>query len=45
MAEDDVEKDEITVAVPLRRLLTGVPRTKRAPAAIPRVIWFVLRVL
>lgn len=43
MAKDDVEKDEITIAVPLRRLLTGVPRTKRAPAAIPRVKRFVLR--
>jgi ribosomal protein L31E len=36
-------KDQKTIAVPLRRLLTGVPRTKRAPAAIPRVKRYVLR--
>src|SRR5262245_51331615 len=43
MAKDDAQKDQITIAVPMRRLLTGVPRTKRAPAAIPRVKRYVLR--
>ncbi len=43
MAKDDVETDQRTIAVPLRRLLTGVPRTHRAPSAIPRVKRFVLR--
>ncbi len=31
------------VTVPLRRLLTGVPRTKRAAAAVPRIKRFVRR--
>jgi ribosomal protein L31E len=43
MAKDDAEQDQITIAVPLRRLLTGVPRPARAPSAIPRVKRFVLR--
>src|SRR5690349_8275591 len=43
MAKDDAEQDQITIAVPLRRLLTGVPRPARAPAAVPRIKHFVLR--
>jgi ribosomal protein L31E len=43
MAKGDRDKDEVIVNVPLRRLMTGVPRTKRANAAIPRIKRFVLR--
>jgi ribosomal protein L31E len=43
MAKDEAEQDQITIAVPLRRLLTGVPRPSRAPSAIPRIKRFVLR--
>lgn len=43
MAKRDADKDEVIVNVPLRRLMTGVPRTKRANAAIPRIKRFVLR--
>jgi ribosomal protein L31E len=43
MAKRGEEKDEIIVTVPLRRLMTGVPRTKRTPAAIPRIKRYVLR--
>lgn len=43
MARRDEEVNEMIVTVPLRRLLTGVPRTKRAAAAIPRIKRFVRR--
>lgn len=43
MADDERQDDQLTIAVPLRRLITGVPRTKRAPAAIPRIKRYVLR--
>lgn len=43
MADDAGRDDQLTIAVPLRRLITGVPRTKRAPAAIPRIKRYVLR--
>jgi ribosomal protein L31E len=43
MAKGESGKDEITISVPMRRLLTGVPRTQRAHAAVPRVKRFVLR--
>ncbi len=43
MATEEGAQEEITIAVPLRRLLTGVSRTQKAPSAIPRVKRFVLR--
>ncbi len=43
MATEEGEQEQVTIAIPLRRLLTGVPRTHRAPSAIPRVKRFVLR--
>lgn len=43
MARRDVESNEVIVNVPLRRLLTGVPRTQRAAAAIPRIKRYVRR--
>ncbi|HKZ60421.1 MAG TPA: hypothetical protein VJ547_11350 [Candidatus Thermoplasmatota archaeon] len=43
MAKEEGEEEQITIAVPLRRLLTGVSRTQRAPSAIPRVKRYVLR--
>lgn len=43
MAKEEDEEQQVTVVVPLRRLLTGVSRTRKAPSAIPRVKRFVLR--
>lgn len=43
MAKEGGEKDQITIPIPMRRLITGVPRTKRAPSAIPRIKRYVLR--
>src|SRR6267142_3388089 len=43
MADEETPEDEMTITVPLRRLLTGVPRTQRAAAAIPRIKRFVQR--
>lgn len=43
MAKEADENTQVTIVVPLRRLITGVPRTKRAPAAIPRIKKYVLR--
>jgi ribosomal protein L31E len=43
MATEEGEQEQVTIAVPLRRLLTGVSRTQKAPSAIPRVKRFVLR--
>ena len=43
MARREVEGDEILVTVPLRRLMTGVPRPARAAAAIPRIKRYVRR--
>ncbi len=43
MARRDEESTEMIISVPLRRLLTGVPRTKRAAAAVPRIKRYVRR--
>jgi len=43
MADEETPEDEMTITVPLRRLLTGVPRTQRAAAAIPRIKRYVQR--
>lgn len=43
MAKDEAQTDQKTIVIPLRRLLTGVPRTKRAPSSIPRIKRYVLR--
>lgn len=43
MARRDAEGNEVIVTVPLRRLLTGVPRPKRAAAAVPRIKRYVRR--
>jgi ribosomal protein L31E len=43
MADDETPEDEMTITVPLRRLLTGVPRTQRAAASIPRIKRYVQR--
>lgn len=43
MARRDAEGNEVIITVPLRRLLTGVPRTKRAAASVPRIKRYVRR--
>jgi ribosomal protein L31E len=43
MAKEETQADQKTIVIPLRRLLTGVPRTKRAPSSIPRIKRYVLR--
>ncbi|HEX9710006.1 MAG TPA: hypothetical protein VGB42_08600 [Candidatus Thermoplasmatota archaeon] len=43
MARRDDDSTELIITVPLRRLLTGVPRTQRAAAALPRIKRFVRR--
>ena len=43
MAKEEAQTDQKTIVIPLRRLLTGVPRTKRAPSSIPRIKKYVLR--
>ncbi len=43
MAKEEAQADQKTIVIPLRRLLTGVPRTKRAPSSIPRIKRYVLR--